>query len=51
MKSQILGLTSARLYNLNLRADYRPLTEDTFAQIKQEYRTAGKLDTLRDNAA
>ncbi len=51
VKSQILGLTSARLYNLNLRADYRPLTEDTFAQIKQEYRTAGKLDTLRDNAA
>ena len=51
VKSQILGLTSARLYNLNLRADYRPLTEYKFAQIKREYQTAGKLDTLRDNAA
>jgi predicted TIM-barrel fold metal-dependent hydrolase len=51
VKSQILGLNSARLYNLNLRADYRRLTEDTFAQIKREYRLAGQLDGLRDNAA
>jgi hypothetical protein len=51
VKSQILGLNSARLYNLNLRADYRPFTEDTFAQIKREYRLAGELDSLRDNAA
>jgi hypothetical protein len=50
-KAQILGLNSARLYNLDLRADYRPLTEDKFAQIKHEYRMAGTLDTLRDNAA
>jgi predicted TIM-barrel fold metal-dependent hydrolase len=51
VKSQILGLNSARLYNLNLRADYRPLTADAFAQIKREYRQAGQLDSLRDNAA
>ena len=50
-KNQILGLNSARLYNLGLRADYRRMTEDKFAQIKKEYRMAGTLDTLRDNAA
>jgi hypothetical protein len=50
-KSQILGLNSARLYNLGLRADYRRITEDKFAQIKEEYRMAGTLDTLRDHAA
>ncbi len=50
-KNQIFGYTSARLYNLNLRADYQPLSEDKFAQIKQEYRMAGTLDSLRDNAA
>ncbi len=27
------------------------MTEDKFAQIKEEYRMAGTLDTLRDNAA
>jgi len=51
VKSQILGLNSARLYNLNLRVDYPRLTEDKFAQIKREYRMAGELDSLRDNAA
>jgi hypothetical protein len=50
-KNQIFGYTSARLYGLNLRADYRPLPEDKFAQIKEEYRMAGTLDVLRDNAA
>ena len=39
------------MYNINLRADYPRLTEDKFAQLKQEYRMAGTLDTLRDNAA
>ncbi|MGQ4807806.1 hypothetical protein NKDENANG_01166 [Candidatus Entotheonellaceae bacterium PAL068K] len=51
VKNQIFGYNSARLYRLNLRADYRPLNQDTFAQIKQEYRLAGRLDSLRDNAA
>jgi hypothetical protein len=51
VKSQILGLTSARLYNLNLRAEYPRLNEDKFAQIKRDYRAAGKLDSLRDNHA
>ncbi len=50
VKNQIFGYNSARLYNLNLRADYGPLPEDKFAQIKQEYRMAGTLDALRDNA-
>ncbi len=51
VKNQIFGYNSARLYNLNLRADYRPLSLDKFAQLKQEYRMAGNLDSLRDNAA
>jgi predicted TIM-barrel fold metal-dependent hydrolase len=51
VKNQILGFNSARMYNINLRADYPRSTEDKFAQIKQEYRMAGTLDTLRDNAA
>lgn len=51
VKNQIFGFNSARVYNLNLRAEYRPLSLDKFAQIKQEYRLAGTLDELRDNAA
>jgi predicted TIM-barrel fold metal-dependent hydrolase len=51
VKNQIFGYNSARLYNLNLHADRGPLTQDKFAQIKQEYRMAGTLDALRDNAA
>jgi predicted TIM-barrel fold metal-dependent hydrolase len=51
VKNQVFGFNSARLYNLNLRAEYHPLTLDKFAQIKQEYRMAGTLDELRDNTA
>ncbi len=51
VKNQILGLNSARLYNIGLRADYAPFSEDKFAQIKNEYRMAGELDLLRDNTA
>jgi len=51
VKNMLLGLNSARLYNLNLRAEHQPFTLDTFAQLKEEYRLAGTLDTLRDNAA
>ncbi len=51
VKSQILGLNSARLYNIGLRADYDRFSEDKFAQIKNEYRMAGELDSLRDNTA
>ncbi len=50
VKNQIFGFNSAGLYGLNLRADYRPLPKDKFAQIKEEYRVAGNLDSLRDNA-
>jgi predicted TIM-barrel fold metal-dependent hydrolase len=51
VKNQIFGLNSASMYNINLRASYPRFTEDKFAQIKKEYRTAGTLDSLRDNAA
>ena len=51
VKNQIFGYNSARLYNLGLRADNEPLSEDKFAEIKRQYREAGTLDSLRDNAA
>ncbi len=49
-KNQIFGYNSARLYNLTLRAEYPSLSPDKFAQIKEDYRLAGRLDELRDNA-
>ena len=51
VKQQIFGLNSARLYNLDLRANYGRLNEDKFAQIKRDYEAAGKLTALRDNTA
>jgi uncharacterized protein len=51
VKNQLFGYNSARVYNLELRTEYRPFTMDQFAQLKQAYRLAGKLDELRDNAA
>ncbi len=51
VKNGIFGLNSARLYNVNLRSDYPRLTTDKFAQLKEEYRLAGKLNDLRDNHA
>lgn len=51
VKNQIFGYNSAHLYNLSLRAEYPPPTPDKFGQIKQEYRMAGTLDDLCDNAA
>lgn len=50
-KSQILGYNSARLYNLDLQANLGRLSEDKFAQIKDEYRSSGTLEALRDNKA
>ena len=37
VKQQIFGLNAARLYNLDLRANYGRLSEDKFAQIKRGY--------------
>jgi predicted TIM-barrel fold metal-dependent hydrolase len=51
VKNQIFGYNSARLYNLNLRADHAPLSRDAFAQLKREYQVTGRLPSLRDNAA
>jgi uncharacterized protein len=50
VKNQIFGFNSARLYNLSLRAEHPPLTPDKYARMREEYRTAGRLDDLRDNA-
>ena len=47
VKNAIFGYNSARLYDLNLRADYGPMEIDKFAEIKREYELAGGL---RDNA-
>lgn len=51
VKNKIFGLNSAALYNLNLQADYSPLTDDKFARIKHEYQLAGGINSLRDNTA
>ena len=51
VKAQIFGHNSGRVYNLDLRANYGRLSEDKFAQLKRDYRQAGSLDALRDNAA
>jgi len=51
VKNQIFGLNSARLYGLNLYADYSPVDEDKYALIKREYELAGGLSDLRDNLA
>ena len=51
VKKKIFGYNSARLYNLDLRADYDRFSEDKFAAIKQQYRDAGELDSLRTNTA
>ena len=48
VKNQIFGYNSARLYDLELRADYGRFSNDTFAALKEEYRVAGGL---RDNVA
>ncbi len=48
VKNQIFGYNSARLYDLELRADYGRFSNDTFAALKKEYRLAGGL---RDNVA
>ncbi len=48
IKNAIFGYNSARLLNVNQRADYAPLGEDKFAAIKRDYAQAGEL---RDHAA
>ncbi len=47
VKNAIFGYNSARLYKLNLRADYAPMEQDKFAAIKRRYELAGGF---RDNA-
>jgi len=49
VKNGIFGLNSARLYNVNLQAQYPRLTTDKFTEIKKEYELAGRLNDLRDN--
>lgn len=51
VKNKIFGFNSARLYNLDLRADYPRFSEDKFAQIKDEYRARGQLEALRTNTS
>jgi hypothetical protein len=49
VKTQIFGLNSARLYNVNLQAQSPRLSTDKFTQLKKEYELAGRLNDLRDN--
>ena len=43
IKNAIFGFNSARIYNLNLRADLGPLEADKFAEIKRQHELAGGL--------
>jgi predicted TIM-barrel fold metal-dependent hydrolase len=43
VKNAIFGYNSARLYGLDLQADYGPMQEDKFAEIKKGYEVAGGL--------
>ena len=43
VKNTIFGYNSARLVNLDLKADYGPMQEDKFAQIRNAYQVAGGL--------
>lgn len=47
VKQGIFGGNSARLYNLSLRADFSPMPQDKFAELRREYHLAGGI---RDNA-
>ncbi len=49
VKNQILGYNSARLYNLDLQAHNGRMTDDTFAELKRQYREAGELESMRAN--
>ena len=49
VKSQIFGYNSARLYNLDLRAERERIDRDTFAETRRRHREAGTLDSLRAN--
>jgi predicted TIM-barrel fold metal-dependent hydrolase len=49
VKNAIFGLNSARLYNVNLQAQYPRLSTDKFTQLKKEFELAGRLNDLRDN--
>jgi predicted TIM-barrel fold metal-dependent hydrolase len=51
VKTQIFGGTSSGLYGVNVKAEIPKLSVDKYAQIRQEYRLAGKLNDLRDNHA
>ncbi len=51
VKNEILGFNSARLYNLDLRAEQEKLSKDTFAEMKRQYREEGGLEALRGNKA
>lgn len=43
VKNAIFGYNSARLYNMDLKADYAPMQEDKFAEINKAYQMAGGL--------
>lgn len=41
VKRKIFGLTSAKLYNYEVRAEYESLTHDKLAQMKDQYEASG----------
>ncbi|MGI9410873.1 MAG: amidohydrolase family protein [Hyphomicrobiaceae bacterium] len=47
VKNAIFGHNSARLFNINLRADLDPMHNDGISQLKRDF---ASLDGMRDNA-
>lgn len=45
-KNTIFGLNSARLFNINLRADVEPMQDDGIAKLRRDF---ASLDGMRDN--
>ncbi|MEQ8347459.1 MAG: amidohydrolase family protein [Sneathiellaceae bacterium] len=46
VKNAIFGLNSARLFNINLRADLDPMFDDGISKLKRDF---AELDGMRDN--
>ena len=50
VKNAIFGLNSAKMFGLDLRTARGPISQDTFAQIRDEYHQSGGFYRNRSNA-
>ena len=50
VKNAIFGLNSAKMFGLDLRTARGPISQDTYAQIREEYHQSGGFYRNRSNA-